>query len=194
MQNKSIKLLFYCTKAKPYLVKNPYYGILPKEPTYITDSKEEGSCGDVFNGKVVAEADCDLVEKEEYSYLCDEYATFDDDRLENACLSRKQINEYGKYKPLYLIHLKNVKPFDNPKKLSEYYQPKNSCMNSFGWLVDAMNPIQRASQNMMYGYDKDGNLVIIVSVQSPHMCNTLNGVKTIEIRTHIVNALKGLIR
>ncbi len=177
MKNKSIKLLFYCTKAKPYLYM-PYefdaFNYDEASQCYLSKNKPILDCDVKLNGKIVAEAECELVEKEEYSYLCDEYATFDDDRLENACLSRKQINEYGKYKPLYLIHLKNVKPFYEPKELSYY-------------------GLKKAPQNMCCLYDENGNIIaVVISIKSPHMCNIMNGFKTIEVRTHIVNALKEL--
>ncbi len=179
--NKTVKLLLYCTKAKPYLVfNNGIKGLCDYSLLYSADGL------DILNGKIVAEAECDLVEKEEYSYACDDYATFDDDRLEATCLSRNQLNEYGKYKSLYLIYLKNVKPFEKPRKLNYYgldKAPQNMCFKRF--------PVPYKNSLGGWEISKDE---IIISIRPEWLCKILNREKTIEIRKSILNLLRELVK
>lgn len=195
MKNKAVKLLLYCTKAKPNLMDfnldrkhfNIDYG------------------GQVLNGKIVAEAECDLVELIEFKHYCDDYLGEDgkyyqtynldqDNLLKMSCLNEDEIDDYLKSNDGYAIYLKNVKPFDKLKGLRDYYKPQTSCMNSFGWLVDSMEMITKAPQNMMYAYDKDGNLYVLISIKPEWLCKILNGEKTIEVRKSILNVLKELIK
>lgn len=131
------KLLLYCTKATPYLVKdedclnNPYY----------THSSEQGSCGDTFNGKIVAECDCEKVEEIAYTrtisnirngyqygnvnnFYTNSLSLKDEFQIK-TCLSESELMSYFKPKNHryekcgYALHLKNLKIFDEPKELSE---------------------------------------------------------------------------
>ena len=53
--------------------------------------------------------------------------------------------------------------------------------------------IKKAPQNMCYLYDKDGKIIaVVISIQAPHACNIMNGLKTIEVRKSILNVLKEL--
>ncbi len=195
MKNKAVKLLLYCTKAKPNLMDfnldrkhfNIDYG------------------GQVLNGKIVAEAECDLVELIEFKHYCDDYLGEDgkyyqtynldqDNLLKMSCSNEDEIDDYLKSNDGYAIYLKNVKPFDKLKGLRDYYKPQTSCMNSFGWLVDSMEMITKAPQNMMYAYDKDGNLYVLISIKPEWLCKILNGEKTIEVRKSILNVLKEMIK
>ncbi len=211
--NKSVKLLFYCTKAKPYLTRNVFssngneFGLYSYKP--IQYEKDIS-----LNGKVVAEADCDLVEnlkKYEYSFKDGHFY----DVLEKACLTSKDLQKYchvkiyEEPKDIYAIHLKNVKPFDEPKELSEYFNKKPLSYDD--WLYGIYSggkgaksnyesylnvfKLKKAPQNMCYLYDKNGNIIAVaISIQSPHLYNIMNGEKTIEVRTFILNALKELIK
>lgn len=228
MENKTVKLLFYCTQAKPYLLGS--YGRESVEEykdywSYYTSNTLKCDYEKILNGKIVAEAECELVEK--LVWDCPDMSEFDayfyyldkeywklglqaNDKLledifkfqEKACLDDMQLDDYGKGKDLFGIHLENIKPFEEPKKLSDYHVKKkcNSCYIS-GYEAtgcsygDCIVPavINKAAQNMMYCYDKDGKLYVLISVQSLYMCDIMNGLKTIEVRKQILNIFKELM-
>ena len=186
---KTVKLLIYCTKAKPYLLGSFGRESIEEYKDYWTffTSDTLKCCYDkIINGKIVAEADCELVEE----ICCDMldngigtdiyyYIDNDTDIEELACLDINDLATYlpqkrGGEKVGYAIYLKNVMPFDEPKELSYY-------------------GIKKAPQNMCYLYDKDGKIIaVVISIQAPHACNIMNGLKTIEVRKSILNVLKEL--
>lgn len=43
--------------------------------------------------------------------------------LKEMCLTNKDLIEYGKGRPLYGWHISDLKIYDKPKKLSEFYRP-----------------------------------------------------------------------
>ena len=78
--------------------------------------------------KVIGEFICDRVI--EWKYLPDDvfpsllrmyYISADDG--EKTCLSYREIEEYGKGKTLYGWHISDLKIYDKPKELSEFYRP-----------------------------------------------------------------------
>lgn len=80
--------------------------------------------GDILNGsqKVIGEVICDKVYKfepdgEYYTYGYD----IDDDSLEETCLTREDLTTYGKGKTLYGWHISDLKIYDKPKELGEFY-------------------------------------------------------------------------
>lgn len=222
MKNKAVKLLLYCTKAKPNLMDfnldrkhfNIDYG------------------GQVLNGKIVAEAECDLVEE----IFCDMldngvgtdiyyYTDNDTDIEELACLDINDLATYlpqkrGGEKVGYAIHLKNVNPFEQPKKLSEYYhwRTERKAIRSLQFTYPSQNSrtaknyirITSAPQNMCYadeiivyptyvetnftGYEEYYEHCVLISFKPQELCKILNGYKTIEVRKSILNALKEMIK
>ncbi|HRF69945.1 MAG TPA: hypothetical protein PKV66_00780 [Candidatus Pelethenecus sp.] len=232
-KNKTVKLLFYCTKAKPYL-----YGCYAESdgdigtiggfgydtsycPTEDEDSKDRTVN---LNGYVVAEAECEVVEdlsKYEYAFKDNHFY----DVLKNACLTTRDLEKYcpvkrGEYKRIYAIHLKNVKPFEEPKKLSEYYhwRTERKAIRSLQFTYPSQNSrtaknyirITSAPQNMCYadeiivyptyvetnftGYEEYYENRVLISIRPEWLCKILNGEKTIEVRKSILNALKELIK
>lgn len=196
MKNKSVKLLLYCTKGKPYLYNTHFTLIednskflfqVDKYKRYYLDNRERP----ILNGKVVAEAECDLVEKYDEeklfedlneirtSYYVAEYSCVDLDEL----LSYKGNKDF-----IYGINLKNVKSFDKPKELSEYHT------DNFQEFIFEDTRVRKAPQNMMYCYDKKGNLCVLISIQPQWLCKILNGEKTIECRKRILKVLKEMIK
>ncbi len=208
--NKTVKLLFYCTQAKPYLVEEYGFNGTNKQGVYYKCFPRKGIDFPILNGKIVAEAECELVE--EIKFINDsQYGTNtlnQNDLLKESCIGMFDLYEYLFMKDGYAIHLKNVKPFEIPKELSDYYNKKPLSYDD--WLYGIYSggagakgnyesylnvfKIKRASQNMMYAYDIDGNIYVLISIQSPYMCDIMNGKKTIEVRTSILNALKELIK
>lgn len=81
-------------------------------------------------GKVIGEFVCDKVYKwecknrleilESFPIWRASYMLFVDD-LEKTCLTYDDLWDYGKGKPLYGLHISNLKIYDKPKELSEFY-------------------------------------------------------------------------
>ena len=191
-----MKLLFYCTKAKPYLVKeNDFNGGESKYKCIF----QKGTENAILNGYIVAEAESGSVEEIYYKDGTMEQAEYgilgfrtksltEETLLQRSCLSRKQLDNYLAGSKGYAIHLKNVKPFYEPKHLSECY--KKYCWQGFEFLGTHLDPLEKAPQNMCYCCDKDEkNSFILVSIQPEWLCKILNGEKTIEIRTKILKTI-----
>ena len=104
--------------------------------TRITDKKH---CRDEFdvgiwkgNEHVIGEFVCDKIDeivpdynpvttKFYYGYVADTEAT---------CLSEEELQKYGKNKSLYFWHISDLKIYDKPKELSEFYtidESGNDC-------------------------------------------------------------------
>lgn len=200
-----MKLLFYCTKAKPYLVKeNDFNGGESKYKCIF----QKGTENPILNGYIVAEAEIDRVENinlyslklnndENYAlHLNDrfKFELYEEDKWEKTGLTCKQLKDYLKKEKLYYdgneniyyyagyaIYLKNVKAFYEPRKLN-YYGLKKSPQN----MCYARYPVP-------YNNELDGWEVYedtcIISIQPEPFCQILNGEKTIEIRTKILKTI-----
>ena len=163
------KAYIYCTKAKPYLYReaNPPFELFLDSQLY----KGKGYDDRLFSGKVIGEFICDKVDKiiplrhTYYNYIglpianVIEYGIWNDD-LAQMCLKKKEIYNYGKGKMLYGLHISDLKIYDKPKKLREFYTKKtcNSCKKS-GYESTACvydedckvpMPITRAPQSWQY--------------------------------------------
>lgn len=189
-----MKLLLYCTKAKPYLQVNRC--VLPTEYDRYILSKEQyysafGEPLDKLNGKIVGECDFEVEEVKQSSglYLDAEYITNslrEKEILKYSCLTNEEMENYLKENKGYAIHIKNLHIFDKPKELSEYKR-KDEFM---GGKQVFWETIKKAPQNMCYAYDNDGNKYIVISIQPQWLCKILNGEKTIEVRKKV---LKGML-
>lgn len=196
---KKVKVLLYCTKKQPYLVKDDFP--LENEPIYyIHYKKEPDCCGLPLNGKIVAE--CDIKTEEiklsAYSVYEDTIYLFDTPTLTNDELTGKSwlcndeldnylINEKG-----YALHISNLFIFENPVELSDYNVDNSADYGSFGWAFEdneRITPLKKASQNMMKVFDKHGNLYVLISVQSKWLCKILNGDKNIEVRKKVLKEM-----
>ena len=126
------KCYIYCTSAKPYLYKeaNPPFELFLDSELY----KGKGYDDRLFSSKVIGEFICDKVDKiiplqhTYYNYIglpianITEYGIWNDD-LAQMCLKKKEIDNYGKGKMLYGWHISDLKIYDKPKELSEFYRP-----------------------------------------------------------------------
>jgi predicted transcriptional regulator len=204
-----MKLLLYCTKAKPQLVKhNNGFNLnnLPKSNWELKEYEEIE-----LNGKIAAECDFE-VEEIVNSKLFNNYATWEvgyRDLLNKSNLTEKEIIRYlgtqniphKVYKQYscncgYAIHIKNLHIFDEPKKLSEYY-----TFNGIANDVNNWKPIEKAPQNMMYAYELISELGlsgtynmqlrknIVISIRPEWLCKILNGEKTIEVRKKVLKEM-----
>ena len=196
-----IKLLLYCTKAKPFI----YYDSDDKTVWKSHDIDKPNSYH--LNGKIVAECECQKVEEihissekrlgEETKYHI--YSSKEDEDLGNyyredyiekeTCLKCNEISNYLNKGKGYALHLSNLKIFDKPRELNDFFK------DIFPKLYEKWEDhrIKKAPQNMCYCYDEEGNKYILISIRPEWLCKILNGKKTIEIRKQILNCLKELI-
>ena len=189
-----MKLLLYCTKAKPYLRKLDNY-FLDKHNVKFYWAKGQTTAYRL-NGKIVAE--CDFEVEKLFIKYGEGWQTETIKGTENieklSCIDRRTLYEYCKGKG-YAIHIKNLHIFDNPKELSDYYK-----------YID--KPIINAPQNMMkafsikeysrryvengYVYEVRGDDItdyVLISIRPEWLCKILNGEKTIEIRKKVLKEM-----
>ena len=81
-------------------------------------------------GKVIGEFICDKVYMSFIGYMKNEPCYWD--ILNGSCLTKDEIMNYGKWKTLYGWHISDLKIYDKPRELSEFYTKKkcNSCKKS----------------------------------------------------------------
>ena len=186
-----MKLLLYCTKAKPYIMK--YKDGKYKEIASFYN-KQDLATYDLLNGKIVAECDYEVEEitYELYGDLDWQYDylpttnTMGICNLESAsCLDRKEIENYLQDKDGYAIHIKNLHIFDEPRELSEcdkIYQTNRGA--------ESDGEITKAPQNMMYAQnEKQNKEYILISIKPEWLCKILNGEKTIEVRKRVLKEM-----
>lgn len=180
-----MKLLLYCTKAKPILMKqNNNRCYLKEELEFINMTDLE------LNGKIVAECDFEVEEIifEGYGVGLGYRGTKSSvDKLsKGSCLySYNDIDNYLKGKNGYAIHINNLHIFDEPRELNNYYK--------FIGIYDNINTyknIEKAPQNMMKVMDEYGNKYILISIIPEWLCKILNGEKTIEVRRKVLKDLE----
>ena len=110
------KAYIYCTKAKSKWRFSNYEGAYQNTKGEIVYAQQH----------IIGEFICDKVDKfvYEYSYGVD----IDDDTLLKMAISREDINIYAKGKTLYGWHISDLKIYDKPKVLREFYKP---CPDKF---------------------------------------------------------------
>ena len=187
-----MKLLLYCTKAKPIL--RDYRGkaiydrfvISPTDRPFTSDDTQP-----ILNLKIVAECDFE-VEKIFYSQMFCNYTTWSlgkDEVLNKSCLTYDELKNYLGTKDVigndgyngYAIHIKNLHIFDKPRELSKCHY----LTLEKGFL----RQIKKAPQNMCYALTTRTDKDILISIQPQWMCKILNGEKTIEVRKKILKEM-----
>ena len=125
------KAYIYCTKAKPYLYKeaNPPFELFLDSELY----KGKGYDDRLFSGKVIGEFVCDEIIEWQYDRGHQYYVDYPDDctsyfpylkcHSEATGLRCSEIEKLGKGKPLYGLHISDLKIYDKPKELSEFERP-----------------------------------------------------------------------
>lgn len=187
-----MKLLLYCTKAKPGLMK--YETI----DGYYTDTDPVLDKRALLNGKIVAECDYEVEE------ICSEkldngvgyeplfYTETTDNISKESCLTQYEIENYlgckaGGEVVGYAIHIKNLNIFDKPRDLEEYEDE---------WEY----PLEKAPQNMRRCYSTLYSNIeadmpirtdsyILISIKPEWLCKILNGEKTIEVRKKVLREM-----
>lgn len=197
---KKVKALLYCTKAKPYLVKDefPY----KNEKPYFIHYKKPGRWGLPLNGTIVAQC---YIEVEELFIKNIGWASTsgmtEEMILYKSRLQKNQLNEYLGNNG-YALHISNLRRIkdEEHQQLSYYKIDNTKTYGSFGWAFEESKkyiPLQKAPQNMMRVYDPwdadengAGELCVLISIRPEWLCKILNGEKTIEVRKRV---LKGMI-
>ena len=205
-----MKLLLYCTKAKPYIAYQgidydcddtccSFNGYLPftRQELYDYDI----SLDKTLNGKIVAECDFEV---EEIPFDCAfGYFKMTNSKLEKSCLSLYELNEYLNTDKGYAIHINNLHIFDKPRELYK-------CLGAIK-KDSVFYPLQHSPQNMMYVYERkdsqlqdyskfdwtlldrtsieDVNKYILISIRPEWLCKILNGEKTIEVRKKVLKEM-----
>ena len=212
-----MKLLLYCTKAEPYLIKfGNEYGYNQFDTSYCKNEHvspyEYGSA--ILNGFIVAECDYDVEELEmvaaydEYDYDFDyqTYKTPLNQILKSSHLTFDELCSYLKYKDGYAIHLTNLHIFDKPKRLTQltkmnWQENIEACVKrkgfcNFGfsskgdkWIGCIKAQLDKAPQNMMKVIDWNGENCILISIKSEWLCKILNKEKTIEVRKRVLKEM-----
>ena len=93
-------------------------------------------------GKVIGEFVCDDIEPCWFTKSDNDIEEYEDVQL--ACLSAKDIIDYGEQKELYFWHISNLVIYDKPKELSEF--------SKYGF--DRFVPWKRPPQS--WGYCQEG--------------------------------------
>lgn len=198
-----MKLLLYCTKAKPYLYKTEKPMIEKKFEDYHTQLNE-AVLTENLNGKIVAECDFEVEELTncgtsfmimKYDDLQESYR-YTNKVARGSCLDYTDLKRYLGTKNGYAIHIKNLHIFDEPKELSDYFTKQcqfgkcSTCRygknNIICSTIDI--PITKAPQNMMYVYD-NGVKKILISIQPQWMCLILNRIKDVEVRRVVLKEM-----
>lgn len=181
-----MKLLLYCTKAKPYLLNQNIYEFYDSK--YITSNlKQHKDCDYILNGKIIAECDFEVEEIEKF-YCCGDIIQTKTMTYE-ALLGRSCLtdDEFKDYNPTKAIHIKNLHIFDVSRELSDYEDeweyplenaPQNMrrCYSTLYSNVEADMPIRTDSY-------------ILISIQPQWLCKILNGEKTIEVRKKVLKEM-----
>ena len=190
-----MKLLLYCTKAKPYLIQGfakPFHTKDINNPFNYKWRLMNYKSQNALNGKIVGECDFEVeriiyreTDKNNYSFGTDTLTP--DELLDKSCLTILELCKYIGSNPNwtkgdygYAIHIKNLKIYDKPKELSNYYHR--------GY---PYTPIKKAPQNMMR-CDNLKNIFetyIVISIRPDWLYQILNGKKTIEVRKKVLRRI-----
>lgn len=87
--------------------------------------------GYLLNGKVIGEFVCDRIEFLRYNCdgYGDEWHEWNDEYVDykDMCLSEKELEDYLGANNGYAWHISDLKIYDTPKELSEFFRPCDGC-------------------------------------------------------------------
>lgn len=105
---------------------------------------------EVWNGKVIGEFVCDKIEEciADYNPVTQEFFYNEWEDSKATCLAVEEESKYGKGKPLYGLHISELKIYDKPKELGEFKTIK--CTNKRGSCSDCIKYLTRPPQSWCY--------------------------------------------
>ena len=186
-----MKLLLYCTKAKPYLYRQDDDTFKLENKIVDEDISDYKKYYGLNNGKIVAECDFEVDKLincgtsfmiMKYDDLQESYR-YTNKVARGSCLDYTDLRRYLGTKDGYAIHIKNLHIFDKPKELSE-------CTTYYG-----DKKIENAPRNMQKIFfsrkmkPEDWIEYILVSIKPEWLCRILNGEKTIEVRKKVLKEM-----
>lgn len=121
------KVYIYCTKDRLLTKSHNNGNIYLSENKYKSALEKAGNV--TLSGKVIGEYVCDkIIEYSPYQMMDGYIIPFLQQAL--CCLSQDELWQYGKGKTLYGWHISDLKIYDKPKELSEFFgackQPKGT--------------------------------------------------------------------
>lgn len=117
---KAIEVRKTAPKEVPFKVY--MYETKSKQIEYL----EEFSVGYCGRGKVIGEFICNKVDAYRFSNYEAQYDVTHEE-MSQMCLNHPELIAYGKGKPLYGLHISELKIYDKPKKLSEFKAYNRNC-------------------------------------------------------------------
>lgn len=168
------KVYIYCTSGRPDLN-------IPISPERLmqdyldTGSMQSLNCP-LGNGKVIGEFTCDRIDEYDddtiFSFRHEDYARWNDFDLDRACMHPEDFQNYANGKWLYGWHISDLKIYDQPKELNEFWFPpelyceKERCGScpydqvadvngEYSFDCEWKRPLTRPPQSWCYVEDKE---------------------------------------
>lgn len=109
------KCYIYCTSVKSMNLQD-----------YV-DAISSAAAVDDWSGKVIGEFTCDHIDEYDddtiFSFRHEDYARWNDFGLDRACMHPEDFQNYADGKWLYGWHISDLKIYDVPKDLNEFWLP-----------------------------------------------------------------------
>ena len=197
----NLKLLWLCTKAKPYLTR------IWKNQFELATSKEVTE-QDALNGKIFAESDFDCEEIiHTYENKGATYHHFDTKTLDNeqllrkSCIIGQSIDEYLGNRQYdknnnvvgYATHIKNLRILEPLKELRNYEDVSGELLTkapqNMRYAVDHYETRIYSGTNFL-GIDEYFDKYVLISVTPQEACNILNHIQDILIRKNVLKEMR----
>lgn len=155
--NPPYKCYIYCTKGQERLVAilkdgDENYGeIYHGKPAFI--KTDVSSVCDMYGKRkmVIGEFICDRIDEYDddtiFSFQHEDYARWNDFDLDRACMHPEDFQNYANGKWLYGWHISNLKIYDTPRELREFYAVPNEVEVA---LKAKPKPVTRPPQSWRY--------------------------------------------
>jgi predicted transcriptional regulator len=201
-----MKLLLYCTKAKPQLFsgnsiynQEKIFSLVKGNNQEQYEKLETLKCLNnltQLNGKIVGECDYEVekIKNFDTSFVIAKYLDYEKDLAytnaiaKDSCLNYYDLKKYLGTKNGYANHIKNLNIFDKPKELQEY-----ATLKKYPGGYEKFVSVERAPQNMMYVYDVNSDnpneKKVLISIRPEWLCKILNKEKTIEVRRVVLKEM-----